>query len=363
MAVASSRHLSIRCLQAFAGVLVLMLPALFWSWATPAPYADLTRIGRFSEASFGWRGSQPAVAATSLQAAPIERADVLVIGDSFSAPRLWQSVLVETGWQVATWHWNNVDHLCRDLEPWLRRQGFAGHTLVLQVVERHLPALVDKSDGCTTMPELRGLPGSQSGRQPGNPAGLPAGSDAGAPSVAMPLTQPPGFTINWQARLDTGAVTAWHNWLAERDDTSFVVRAGEHVRVATVARGCELFSHPLCRRALFLADDLDLPPALPDHVTALPRMAASTATLRVVWVVTPNKSTVYLQPERARQLSSVMRQVVVAPGSGIDLYGAWMDRRHAVRDLYFPGDTHLSTAGYREMGRLVADALGPAPAR
>jgi hypothetical protein len=343
MTRAPSRQLSIRCLQAFAAVVVLMLPALLWSWATPAPYADLTRIGRFSEASFGWRGSQPAVSAASLQATPIDQADVLVIGDSFSAQRLWQSVLVEGGWRVATWHWNSVDHLCRDLEPWLRRQGYQGHRVVLQVVERHLPALVDKSRGCSTMPALR--------------------ATAAKLRTDVPLTHPPEPAVNWQARLDTGAVTTWNNWLAERDDASFVVREGEHVRVASVARGCELFSHRLCRRALFLADDLDLPPALPDHVTALPAVAASTPTLRIVWLVTPNKSTVYLQPERARQLGAVIRQTVVAQGLGIDLFGALMERRETLRDLYFPGDTHLSTAGYLEMGRLVTGALGPAPAR
>jgi hypothetical protein len=344
MAASSTGRLSsTRWLVGFSACVLLMQPALWWSWLTPAAYGDLTRIGRFSESAFGWQGRQPAISADWLTASPVEHADVLVIGDSFSVTLRWQSVLVRAGWRVATLHWRTVNALCSDFEPSLRRLGFNGHAVVLQKAERSLPTLVDDSTGCQATRTVRSV---------SSPRPQPS-----------PLTEPPPWAYQWRAPLDTGLVTAWRTWRAERDDTGFVVHDAESVRVATVPRGCELFSHRLCRRGLFLAEDLDLPAATPRHVAALPALARSTPNLRIVWAVTPNKSTIYLQPDRAAALSVPMQASVVAQGQGIDLFGALLAERERQRDLYFPNDTHFSNAGYLFMGRLIAQALGPPPSR
>jgi hypothetical protein len=339
----SPRRLSVLALQGGALVYAVLLSALVMSWLTPPAYGDLSRLGRFAESAFGWQGRQPAVSAASLQPAPVGEADLLVIGDSFSTGRVWQSVLVDAGWRVTTWHWDHVQRLCDDVEPWLRRLGYRGSVVVLQVVERNLPALVDKSLDCHHMP-----------------AGL---APVAVPALPPPLTAPPPRTMNWQARLDTSAVTAWRTLRAADADDSIVVGDVQQVRLASVVRGCDLFTHRLCRRGLFLADDLDLTAVTPKHLAALPRIGASTSGLRVIWAVVPNKSTVYLQPERAAQLSEAMRVHLEAPVRAVDLYGGFMARRDALRDLYYPNDTHLSTAGYLAMGEIVAATLGPVPAR
>ncbi|MEO8296734.1 MAG: hypothetical protein ABI574_02910 [Burkholderiales bacterium] len=346
---AASRH----WLLGFGLCVLLMLPALWWSWLTPAPYGDLTRIAYLSETEFGWHEPQPRIDAGLVRQAPLSQADVLVVGDSFSAALLWQSVLTGRGWRVTTVTWSVVGPLCADLEHWLRTQGFKGTSVVLQRVERSVPELVRDSEGCSRM------------RPKGSIKSVPQIHAPG--SHAAPLTHAPGFAVNWRAPLESGPVTAWHTWRAQHGPASFVIHETERVRVQDVPQGCSRFSHRLCRRGLFLADDLDMPAVIDAQVAALPALlpapSPAGAGLRFVWAVVPNKTTLYLQDQRAARLSDAMRAAVVHTGLGVDLFGALRVQRDRQRDLYFPNDTHFSPAGYLFMGGLIADALGPPPPR
>jgi hypothetical protein len=265
---------------------------------------------------------------------------VLVIGDSFSAGLLWQSELVARGWRVTTLNWNAVKGICSDFEPWLRRQGFKGRVVVLQKVERNLPDLVRESHGCRHMAS----PGHVSARR----------------HVSEPPTKPPAAAANWKAPLDLGAKTRWHTWHALHTSADYVIQDAGHVRVASIVGGCALFSHEACTRGLFLADDLDLAPVTAEHVVALPGILSSSPGLNVVWAVTPNKSTIYLQHERARSISSTVNVALASPGHGPDLFGLLMDHRDEFKDLYFSNDTHLSNRGYLLMGASIAEAVAKA---
>jgi hypothetical protein len=77
----------------FIGYIVLMG---LWivSLTSPIPYGDLTRIGRLSEREFGWTAPPPKVDPALLKGTPVDQADIMVIGDSFSMTFRWQSKLV-----------------------------------------------------------------------------------------------------------------------------------------------------------------------------------------------------------------------------------------------------------------------------
>ena len=62
----------------------------------------LTRMGKIPESLFGWTKEQPAIDPSNLANVSLQEADILVIGDSFSIPHLWQSVLVKNGIKVHT---------------------------------------------------------------------------------------------------------------------------------------------------------------------------------------------------------------------------------------------------------------------
>ncbi|MEY4751259.1 MAG: hypothetical protein RIQ60_3473 [Pseudomonadota bacterium] len=335
-----SRH----WLSGFALCFAAMLPPLWWSWRTPAPYGDLTRIGRFSEAAFGWQAEQPGVNPTHLRNTALAEADVVVIGDSFSVSLAWQTVLVAAGWRVATLHWHDVGPLCDDLPDSLARQGFRGRALILQRVERSLPGLLDDTRACGSAAVRRRLGAQAASRH------------------AAPPTQPPSAAFDWHSRIDTGIVTAWHTWQAEQTATGYLVKDVEAVRVRPVPSGCQRFSHALCNKALFLADDEDLPPLSPEHLKRLAASVPHRTGLRTIWLVMPNKSTVYLQEERARSLSAALR-ADFTPEQAPDLFADFQRQRDHIRDLYAPNDTHLSTAGYLHLGQTLLDLLGAAPAR
>src|SRR3990172_13371462 len=55
---------------------------------------DLTRIGHWSERDFGWNKPQPAVYVHA-NGTSISNPQVVVLGDSFSHPNIWQSYLAE----------------------------------------------------------------------------------------------------------------------------------------------------------------------------------------------------------------------------------------------------------------------------
>ena len=126
----------------YALLFALVMQTLF----TPVPYGDLSRLGRISEHDFGWRIDPPRVDAALLRGTPIEQADILVIGDSFSLTRRWQSRLVQEGWGVASTSWLEVgESLCDDFDRWLTDGGFHGKLVIIESVERLGDARLERS--------------------------------------------------------------------------------------------------------------------------------------------------------------------------------------------------------------------------
>lgn len=295
---------------------------------------ELTRMALLPESLFGWRQQQPALDIKWMQQASMQEADVLVIGDSFSDSRVWQTVLAKQGLKVRTESWNSMRGICADFLPWLRAQGFRGKHLVLESIERNMVQDIRKSVACQQM-QYHPNPRNDARRKP--------------PIVSF---NPDKGT--YTGKLSTGVKT-WLNVMEyerrrEAPDFSTWERPND-VRLARVVDGCALFSHVRCEDSLFYS--IDKPHDIDSTIfNDIDTLNARLGDLKVVWAFVPNKSTAYLYPDK-RFWNEAERRLN-APNLLLMTRHAIEDR---VIDLYPANNTHFSTSGYLLMGEEILKAM------
>lgn len=294
---------------------------------------DLTRMGMLPETQFGWRKPQPALDPRLLQQASMKEADVLVIGDSFSDSRVWQTVLTQRGLKVRTESWDSIRGICEDFMPWLRVRGFAGKYVVLESIERNLAGILGSSVACQHMqyhPHIK----TDAPRYP-------------------PIASFDAARNNYDGRFSTGIQT-WLN-MAEyervaRTDFKVWILPND-VKMARVTNGCTLFSHARCNDALFFgkdnAGDVDA-----NALGSIEKLNTRLNSITPVWVFVPNKSTAYLYPDK--QFWNEAEKRFHAPNL---LRMAQRAIREKTVDLYPANNSHLSTTGYLLMGEDVFEAM------
>ncbi len=288
----------------------------------------LTRMGKIPESLFGWTKEQPEINPEYLANAPWQEADVLAIGDSFSIPHLWQSVLVKKGLKVHTETWEAMRNICGDFSPWLQSKGFKGRYVAIEVVEHNFRDTLDRSAGCRQMDYHT--------------------------TVELPVTPPPRRlvrnTSDYSGRFSVGIETELHaleyEKRAARPDFS-AWNLGNNVRMNRIKNGCKLFSHKSCSDALFLADDQTGDPG-DDALNGMQIINNRLKGLTPIWVIVPNKSTAYLYPDK--QFWNNAEQRFHAPNLLKVLRGAVAG---GTIDLYPANETHLSTAGYLILGDAI----------
>jgi hypothetical protein len=321
-------------LRVFGAMLAMVAVLLLWTVLTPPFRGDLTRLGRLSETEFGpTQPTRPIDRALRVSSA-LHEADVLVIGDSVSAPLLWQSELVARGLRVATANWLTIGPVCTDLGTVLRAQGFRGSAVVIESMERGLEGHLDAALACAHM-----HPGRIQTRQAARDW------DAVGP-----------FGLNTGETLFTGLLTTLHTRRARLSDAEELVNradGAERVRIQHVPDGCQRFSHRRCERGLFFADDRTAAPFTPASVARMQQLASRHPDLSITWLVLPNKSSIYLEPDRAATVGTTLETA----GLGPDLFGAFVRLSRQTLDLYSPNDTHTSTDGYRVVGQRVHEWL------
>lgn len=298
---------------------------------------DLTRVGKMPESLFGWTKPQPAIAPELLKPASWQEADVLVIGDSFSETRVWQSVLVKNGLKVRTEHWTSIrEGICEDFYPWVRAQGFKGKWVIFEVVERNVEAGLPKSVTCKHVDYH--------------------------PSVhADALRNPPLTTrpdTDRSGRLSVGIETyqnimAYEKLGTQADFSSWNMPGGATLR--RIENGCQLFSHAQCRDALFYSSDRQTD--IGDSTLAIIQTLNSrTGDLKTLWVIMPDKSSVFMHPER--QFWNKMEAKFNAPNI-LSVMQQALNRKTI--DLYPANNSHLSTEGYLLLGAAVYSSMKARP--
>jgi hypothetical protein len=289
---------------------------------------DLTRMAKLPESYFGWTKEQPAVDPVFMKSADWQDADVLVIGDSFSYAQVWQTVFAQKGIRVRTETWENVFNICENFSEWVHSKGFKGKYIIIESAEKYLEDRLARSVECRNMeyhPVAKGV-------------------------IAPPPTLQDRHRIDYSGRLSVGIQTELnvlkYDRLSSSPDFTGWDALGE-VRMKRMNNGCELFSHPRCNDVLFYEKDRveDL------GANILANMAETNARMKsfsVVWVVIPDKRTVYLNPDksfwdeaerrfRAPNLLKVFRREV----------------RNKTVDLYYANNTHVSTTGYLILGNAI----------
>jgi hypothetical protein len=312
------------------GYIVLMV---LWivSLTSPVPYGDLTRIGRLSEREFGWTAPPPKVDPAVLKGTPVDQADILVIGDSFSMTFRWQSVLAKAGYRVSTTYWGQYENaLCGDFDQWIARAGFKGKLIIIESVERLLGDRTKDSLKCQKM--VRPF-------------------DAMDHPLITPDETVPSPAPNWNVQFMTGITTYYNTWKAKNSATD--VHFDWNTWVRPVPDGCKLFSHRSCDKMPFFAEDDDNGPLTPAHLEWMKNFTKTHSKLPIMWMVIPNKTTVYLKPDYSKDFEAGFR----TSGLGPDLYAFTREKHTQIRDFYFSNDTHMSMHGQLALGERMLTAV------
>lgn len=319
---------------------VLMLLSLYFG----AIEGDLVRIGRWAERDFGWHQAQGAHRRAANGIA-VSQPEVLVLGDSFSRPQIWQAY---AGRVTQSYDYSNAACI-EDWLQWVARRPYASaRVVIVQSIERELVGRFARLESC----QARRAPFTLEAK---------AETHAARERATTPAW-PPTLDAAYLLRTAVNSV---------RLHTSAGNLAADGTRVARLA-GQPLFSSHQPNALLYLATDDRKQRWSQDDVAAVVanlrqiQSRLAQAGLKFLFVPVPDKSTVY-RPYLARPAAAAPDIFAALAGSGVefaDLQQAFRQALPASLDLYLPNDTHLGIAGYQLMGREVArklQALDPTP--
>ncbi|MDX8379838.1 MAG: hypothetical protein R8K48_07325, partial [Gallionella sp.] len=113
----------------------------------------------------------------------------------------------------------------------------------------------------------------------------------------------------------------------------------------------DLFSHTRCQDALFLAEDRagDLPVSILDNIEIL---NARLKGITPIWVLVPNKSTIYLYPKK--QFWALAEKHINSPNL-LRIFRKAIENKTI--DLYPANNTHVSTEGYLLLGDAIYQSM------
>jgi len=318
-------------LKLFGVGFAIICAMLVWTFLTPINYGDLTRIGRVSERAFGWHRKEPVVAPELLVSAPMAEADILVIGDSFSMTHRWQSVLAGSGYKVRTIFWGDYrETLCADFDDWVAKSGFRGRLIIIESIERLVQERGAKLGSCATSPK--------------------AVVSQDAPFVS-PWKETPAFQFNVGATLPSGVITSYNTWRIGRAKGD--VRLPHKVLARVVPDGCSYFTNTQCGKSLFFSEDVtngEVPAAAVQQMQAF---AHAHTRVPILWMMIPNKTTVYVEPAHSRAFFDAF----AAAGMGPDLRAFAETERAKMKDFYFTNDTHMSMQAQLVLGERMLQAV------
>ena len=290
---------------------------------------NLTRMAKLPESYFGWTRPQPAIDPALMKSAGWQDADVLAIGDSFTYAQVWQTVFQQRGVHVRSETWESVFNICGDFSDWVRSTGFKGKYIVIESTEKYFEDRIARSMQCRHM-EYHTLP----------------------PQLATrpPATLPDRHSADYSGRLSVGIETELNARKYDRLSAKPGFKGWDdlgEVRMVRMDDGCELFSHTRCRDVLFYAKDRvqDMGQNILDGMAAID---ARLKNYSVVWVIIPDKSTVYLHPDKG--FWDVAKRKFNSP----DLLEIFRQEvRNKTIDLYPGNNDHLSTTGYLILGDAI----------
>jgi hypothetical protein len=305
-------------------------------------HGDLTRIGNFPERNFGWRSEQPAIAPENFKDYPLSDADILVIGDSFSVSRVWQSKMIAAGLKVDTIRWQELrtdEALRADLGEALRATGFKGRYVIIESIERLFQGRME------VLPSVH------------EPI-VKRDVIINSAFPLYPFTKRERVSFSKLNGADWGVKALYNSIKLSLGLPEKYLKSG--AVQAVVFDGCQLFSHRLCNYAIFVDGDFKKATFNSiDNILAVNKNLQSVG-IQPIWLVIPDKSTVYLGYGKLNKnpYQNIWQQFaqypeLIAP----DLGSVFMQQSRIIKDFYMPNDTHLSTNGFLYLGDFMTKGL------
>lgn len=325
--ISSKRYLAIL----MATFLALFISNTITTWLIGIPKGDLVRIGKYSENQFSYQ----TIINTPINNSDHSASEIIVLGDSFSRPHLWQEELgLITNKSITTYDYHDVG--CpTNFFTWIKQES-KPKVLIIQVVERMFPQF-SETRGCNyTAPKTR-------------KAEIP--ENFKNTSKTSQLFQQDIF-FNISATLNT---------FKSQHDKS--ITSGKVIN-SPLSRE-DLFSNPKANRLLYLKDDLNKfkwsKEGIESSIDGLLNLKKDLETkkIKLIIVVVPDKLSVYEDDllEGPQQASSIHERLLEHQLSPLNLKTEFKKTRLYQKNLYAPNDSHLSAEGYKHLGRLLAKTV------
>jgi hypothetical protein len=267
-----NQTIKIACLI-FAALFFISVPIVWISLFFTTYHGDLTRVGKWTDHDFTWSIEQKAIDPSLQKSHDIKEADVLVIGDSFSASLYWQSVLIKDNLKVTSLTWSQIGNLvCQDFEATLKEQGFKGKQIIIESVERVAKRQFEKSVNCQSSKTF-----------PKQTASHNAGPH--------PTSGQADFIMNWNGQFIAGMQTIL-NTIGIRIHSSYTRLYNlfsKSVRIYEIKDGCRYFSNRLCQYGLFFREDYQQAGLNDKVLEDIKTLKSRLPNYQTTWVVIPNK--------------------------------------------------------------------------
>jgi hypothetical protein len=324
----------------FTALFFISVPIVWISLFFTTYHGDLTRVGKWTDHDFTWSIEQQAIDPSLQKSHDIKEADVLVIGDSFSASLYWQSVLIKNNQKVTSLTWSQIGNLlCGNFEETLKEHGFKGKHIIVESVERVAKRQFEKSVNC---PSSKVFPKQTA-------------SHNQSPHPTLGHTD---ISMNWNGQFIAGAQTIL-NSLGIRIHSSYTNlynALSKSVRIYKIKDGCQYFSNPLCQYGLFFKEDYKQPPLDDKVLTDIQTLKKRLPNYKTTWVVIPNKSSIYHREDVA-PISSKFWKELATQNLGPDLFTATQQEKQGTKDIYAPNNTHYGSTGYLFVGEQITSFL------
>lgn len=322
---------------------LIFLGILVWAIACPIIWVslfytnfngDLTRIGQWREADFYPQITQDTYLEKPKIYESLASADILVIGDSFSEGRVWQSFVESPRFSLATLTWSQIGEVCADFVKKIREAGFSGKTIIIESVERLTVESIEKSINCAS--GKKSIPSASTFRHTSK-------TNEKKPDGPNLSGQ---YWVGIKVLFHSAAIRLiksyykLHNWKSK----------GTHVY--PIDNGCDFFSNRMCDYGLFYYEDYHRPAPNIETINKIKKIDDNLKDYRVIWLIIPNKSSIY---QKATDHSFWER--LESSKLGPNLYTMFENKKIKIRDLYKPNDSHLSIDGYRYLSRIVLKEL------
>ena len=322
-------------------VIGLVLPILALHFVQPLS-GDLTRIGLLPERAFGWNTAQPTLTGRTATVDKLGDAEILIVGDSFSNGGTWQAYAFSAERKYMTLR---LGRICDDFPEFIAALGKPPKILIIEVIERDSRNILAVNCVKSSLQALDGKHELRNVRQGDVLGGVFAPKIGGGPELRS------------DRQLSIfGGVFGYKYIFGSA--LYYLFPGNQHrpgtyggVRVQNVDGGCAFFSHRECELGLFVGDDFTLGRLGGDDLQSTKLTVVTRLFERVLVVVVPNKSSVYLESrDQAQRKDESLR--LFGQNLGVDvvpLHVAFYEAKSRIKDLYLPDDTHLSTAGFREL--------------